>query len=140
MKVFQKIKIIRISLFFILIHCNNIISIKREYYNKYISFLSKITIKINSINNQKIFYSSFKKYPSKVLVNNQLKSISSNTLNLIDSPNIIELIWDNDLTTCEKLFYECHGIVEVDLSQFNGASVTNYNISLTSINILNLDT
>ena len=146
MEVSQKIKIIRIYLFFILIYCNQIISIKGEQYNTYISFLSKITIKINKTGNQKIFSSSFNNYPNKVLVNDKQESISSNTLNLIGSPNIIELFWNDDLSTCEKMFSKCNGIVEVDLSQFSGTRIKKFNymfedcISLTSINILNLDT
>ena len=140
-------KIIRISFCYILIYCNLIPSIKGEHYNTYISFLSKITIKINNIGNQQIFSSYYKNYLNSVVINNNpLKSINSNTLELIDSPNIIELIWNNDLTTCEKMFNKCYGIIEVDLSQFIGIGITKYNymfedcVSLTAINISNLDT
>ena len=148
MKVFRKIKMARISLFIIMVYYNCLTQIKGEHYNIYISFLSKITIKINSSGNQNIFYSSFNNYPDLVLINNnnQLTNINSNILNLNESSNVIELTWNNDLSTCEKMFYKCNKIAEVDLSQFNGTNVVKYNnmfedcLSLTSINISNLDT
>ena len=148
MKVVLIIKKIRISLFFIIIYCNNITPIKREHFNIYKFFLSKITIKINSSGNQKIFSSSFKNYPDIIIINNNdLKiNINSNSLNLFESSNTIELTWGNDLTTCEKMFSKCDKIEEIDLSQFKGKNVVKFNkmfedcLSLTSIVISNLDT
>ena len=142
------IKIARISLLFTIICFNISTPIKGKHFNAYISFLSKITIKINSLGNHTIFNSSFSNYPNSIIINNNnpLTNINSNILYLNDSFNTIELVWDNDLTTCEKMFSKCDKITEIDLSQFNGANVNKYNnmfedcFSLTSIDISNLDT
>ena len=137
-----------ISLFFITIYFNITTSIKAEHNVVYTSNLSKIIIKINSTGEQNIFSSSFNNYPNSIIINNnnQLTNINSNTLSLNDPFNTIELIWENDLTNCEKMFSQCDKIIEIDLSQFNGANVLKYNnmfedcFSLTSIIISNLNT
>ena len=141
------IKKIRILLFFILIYCNITSTIKGEHYNSYITYLSKIIIKINSKGNQQIFSNSFSNFPDSVFINNNpIDYQRTRTLDLNESSNTIELIYNNDLTTCSKMFSKCNKIVEIDLSQFNGVSVKSYNYmfencaSLTLINLSNLDT
>ena len=145
MNVFIAFKIIRI--FLIIIYCNNAFSIKGEHYNEYISFSSKITIKINSSGRQQILSSYYSiRVPNSIIINGVQTNQISKELTLNESPNIIELTCNTDFTTCSKMFYKCSSILEVDLSQFNEIKVTQYNnmfedcFSLTSINILNLDT
>jgi len=145
MKFYLIIKKIPLSLFFIIIFFILIISIKGENNNMY---SCKITIKINSSGRQKFLSSAFENYPNFIIVNNNNRTtnMNSNILNLHELSNTIELFWNNDLTNCEKIFYGCENITEVDLSEFNGTNVNEYNnmfedcISLTSINISNLDT
>ena len=142
----------RISFFIIIFYINITISIKREHFKDYIYFLSKITIKINTSGNpQQIFSSSFNKnyYPSSIVINNieqPSTKIGANAFDLTEKSNIIELTWNTALTNCQKMFYNCDKIEEVDLSQFIGKGVTKYNnmfedcVSLTSVNLSNLDT
>ena len=129
MNLFSTIKGFQISLFFIIIYFPTIISIKGGYYRIFISFFSKITIKINSSGKQNIFYKYFLNYPNRVLINNNsiLANIQSNFLYLNETFNIVELNWINDLTSCEKMFYKCEEIVEVDLSQFKGINIVKFN-------------
>ena len=115
MNLFLTIQKIRISLFFIIIYNNITTSIKRE--NIYIISLSKINIEINSSGAQNIFSSSFNNYPDSILINNNpIEYDNSKTLDLVESSNNIELTWNNDLTTCEKMFSNCNKITKIDLS------------------------
>ena len=77
------------------------------------SCLSKITIKINVSGNQKIFSSDYiSTRPNKVLLNgNSITLQNSNEYTFSSSLNTIELIWDNDLTSCSKLFSGCSKII-----------------------------
>jgi len=114
MNVFIAFKAIRISLFFIIIYFNNISSIKGEHYKAYIFFSSKITIKINSSGSQQILFSTFK-IPDSIIINNSPINIRERILILTESFNTIELTWNSDLTTCNKIFSKCSNITEVDL-------------------------
>ena len=117
MKVSPIINITPISLIFTIIYLKIAILIKRENCYIYFSYLSKITIKINSSGQKQIFSSFFNNYPDSILINNnnQITNINSNKLDLSDSSNIIEMTWINDLTSCEKMFSKCDKIEEVDL-------------------------
>ena len=139
----------RISFLFIILYMNVTTSIKREHFNAYISFQSKITIKINSSGNQQqIFYSSFKTFINSVKINENdpITRITTNKFDLTEPSNTIEITFKNTLTNCEKMFSKCDKIEEVDLSQFIGASMAKYNsmfedcVSLTSVNLSNLNT
>ena len=59
-------------IFIVILYINVTNSIKREHFKEYISFLSKITIKINTRGEQQFFSSSFKKiyYPQSIVINN----------------------------------------------------------------------
>ena len=127
MKVSPIINITPISLIFTIIYLKIAILIKRENCYIFFSYLSKITIKINSLGMQQIFSSDFNNFPDFIVINNLITNINSNILDLSDSSNIIEMTWNNDLTSCEKMFSKCYKIEEVDLSQFIGEAVTKYN-------------
>ena len=139
----------RISFFIIILYINVTASIKRGHFKAYISFQSKIMIKINTSGEQiQIFSSSIFKNPNSVKINNNepitINSKTRNKFDLTEKSNIIELTWNTALTNCQKMFYNCDKIEEVDLSQFIGKGVTKYNsifedcISLTSVNLSNL--
>ena len=111
------------------------------------SCLSKITLKINVPGNQKIFSDYISTRPNKVLLNgNSITLQNSNEYTFSSSLNTIELILDNDLTNCSKLFSGCSNIIEIDLSLSNGTKIEKFNnmfancFSLTSIQISNLGT
>ena len=137
----------RISFFIVILYTNVSTSIKKEHYKEYISNASKITIKINSSGEQKIFDSSLtgNRRPFSINVNNEPLIIIKPSIFLNETFNIIELNWSTDLTNCAKIFYDCDKIEEVDLS-FIGIKVRNFNrmfedcISLTSVILSNLDT
>ena len=139
----------RTSFFIIILYINFSTSIKREHFKTYISFQSKIIIKINTSGEQlQIFSSSISRNPNSVRINNNapITSITTNKFDLTETSNIIELTWNTTLTNCQKMFSKCNKIEEVDLSEFIGTRVTKYNnmfedcVSLTSVNLSNLDT
>ena len=137
-----------ISLFFTTIFLITLISCRESLYIiSFSSLFSKITIKINSSGNQRIISSQYNFLPDSVLLNGtEIQLQNSREYNFQYSFNNIELIWNNTLTDCSKMFSGCLNIVEIDLSQFNGTYIQTFNnmfencISLTSIILINLDT
>jgi len=143
----DKLNIKKIQKFLLLIFICLITSSfsKKDSYITLTSCLSKIILKINVSGNQKVLSSDYK--PDLVLLNGSSITLpNSNEYNFSSSFNIIGLIWNNDLTSCTKMFSGCAKIIEIDLTQFNGNNVISFNnmfencSSLTSINISNLDT
>ena len=60
--------------------------------------------------------------------------------------NFVELIWNDNLNSCENMFTDCWGIAEINLSNFDASLVTSMSRmfngckSLTSLDFSNLDT
>ena len=136
-----------ITLFLIIIYLNFSKSAEIISYSLS-SFLSKIIIKINEAGNQKIISNEYAgTQPSNITLNGtEINLDDSKEYSLSNGLNIIELTLNNSLKSCAKMFSGCSKIIEIDLSQFNGEKVENYDnmfencISLTSIIISNLNT
>ena len=65
---------------------------------------------------------------------------------LNETYNVVDLIWNNSIIYCYRMFYGCSDITEMDLSNFNTSLVTNmgdmfYNCySLSSLNLSTFNT
>ena len=146
----DKLNIKKIQKFLLLIFICLITSSfsKRDAYITLTSCLSKIILKINVSGKQKVLSSNYQGTgPDSVSLNGSSITLdNSKEYTFSSSFNIIELNWNNNLTSCAKMFSGCSQIIEVDLTQFNGNKVGSYNnmfencFSLTIINISNLDT
>ena len=81
-------------------------------------FDSMIIMKINYPGDQEIIYENFYPKPNKIYVNNELKYLTDNKINL-NTQDIIKLIWTEQLTTCYNMFANLTNILEIDLSDFD---------------------
>ena len=102
-----------------------------KYDLLYFQYLSKITLKVKRIGNSSIFGNE-KNYNYNFKSLNNLKDVVINgeqqyridyIYNLNETENLIELIWDDNITNCQYMFYRCTNITEIDLSNFNTSQV-----------------
>ena len=114
---------LEISLILIIIFLIIPIFSKRDsYYVTLTSCLSKIILKFNVFGNQKVLSPNYQgTMPNSVLLNGSPITLeNSNEYYLSSSFNIIELNWNDDLTSCAKMFSGCPNIIEIDLTQLMG--------------------
>ena len=113
---------------------------------------SKITLKIKGTSNKSIFGNSEFSY---ILYNNiqnvfKLNGIEQNLSNskfdFDQIDNFVELIFYDNITNCEYMFYECSEITEINLSEFDTSQVTSMYYmfygcsSLISLDLSNIKT
>ena len=111
-------------------------------------FLSnnEITLTLSGNTNKNILYSSIET-PSEIFVNDVSQIPISYTLsNLTIGTNIIRIVWESPITSCELMFYNLKTLKSIDLSQFDSSQVTTtVNMfadcfALQSINLNNFET
>ena len=122
--------------------------------NTFLSHSSFITIKINKSGNHSIYFNgritiegvyTFTK-PDEIYINNVEKKNVQSQYYLEEENNTMKLLWNQKITTCSVMFFECSTIEEIDLSQFDSTDVTQmfgmfYGCSsLKHINFTNFDT
>ena len=142
-----------IFLIVIILFLNRIFCPKKG--KNHLNYLSSITIKIKGTGEQNIIFGGWgnvcyrlSRTPDRIIINDIEQENVDYKYNFDSSQtiNIVKIIWNNDLTTCHCLFFECSSIVEVDLSNFNSSKVTSMNsmfdscTSLTSVNFSNFVT
>ena len=85
-------------------------------------------------------------YPSKIILND--KEYINNTTNLTEleiDVNIINLKWNNSISSFSKMFFGCEDILEVDLTHINLSYAPNFEymfancISLISVKLFDLN-
>ena len=141
---------IKIIKHIILLHLfNNIILNNKISLIEYKSY--NITLKIKGTGIKKIFSSDIKEfkreyYPTEVHINGRIQDDVNYSYNLIETDNVIGLIWHDLINSCNCMFCGCSDITEIDLSNFNFSnleymiSMFNGCSSLTSLNLLNFNT
>ena len=121
-------------------------------FNLLLYNFSKITLYIKGIGEKNIltyeeqYTFGTANYPSEVIING-IKQITVNKKYYFNKTNnFVELIWNNSINSCRKMFNGCWDITEIDLSNFDSSEVTNmesmfyFCTSLTSLDLSNLDT
>ena len=106
-----------------------------------------IKLKIKGSGIKQVFGYDFKKisYPSKIIINNEEKNISSTSYDFSEEENTVEFIWDYIVKDCYSMFNGCSDITEIDVSNFDVSQVTYMNSmfrgcsSLTSLDLSNFD-
>ena len=121
-----------------------------DHYNFATSLYSKITIYISGQGPKSIISSLIPQYPDSIIINkvsvNLTYSETGYKYNLVEKSNIIDLIWNYNLSNCSKMFSGCGSINEIHLTQFIGSDVKSFSymfedcISLSSLVIFDLDT
>ena len=103
---------------------------------------SEIIIKINESGLQEILYKDFQYIPL-VYVNETLTElINTNKVELNEGDNIIKMVWNIKLTTCENMFKGLSNITEVDLTKFDSSNVisTSYMFNeCTNLKFININ-
>ena len=85
---------------------------------------SEIKLVISGQGNQTIINESFYKGPSQIYVNDILREDCKYFCQLSDNKSNITIIFDEDITSCEKMFYGLDNLIEIDLSNFDNSKVT----------------
>ena len=83
---------------------------------------SIIIMKINYPGEQQIINGNFYPQPNEIYVNNELKYLTENKINL-NSEDIIRLKWNDQLTHCKNMFANISNILEIDLSYFDFSKI-----------------
>ena len=115
--------IVREFLFYIFILSilvQNIISICCQ--NTIISKDSIITLKVCQNGIQRIFNNGT--IPNVILIDDERQQFISNSYSL-NNTNIVKLIWQNEITNCFKMFYECKTIIEMNFTYFEASKCQN---------------
>ena len=123
-------------------------SAQKRINNNNLDIQNNISIKIKGNGYQYIFNSD-KFPPDLVYLNGELTTLDAyNGINIEteEEENIVRLIWNNKVTSCENFFSLLTNIIEVDLSEFDFSEVTSMNgmfsscINLEYINFDNINT
>ena len=107
-----------IFIFLIMLNIQLLIS-KKIKNNSYLNS-SNITIKIHGTGPQNIFSSEYSGSPPDIIFINDIKieQVKYN-YDFNETNNVIELVWYNSISNCNKLFHGCSNIIYVDLSNFD---------------------
>ena len=113
---------------------------------------SKISLKIKGIGENTIlgngpdYYFNGINFLKKVYINNIQQNTIEYKYKFTETDNFVELIWDDNLNSCEYILYRCTEITAINLSNFNTLhavkmnSMFNYCSSLTSLDLSNFNT
>ena len=116
---------------------------------KIVSKICEIKLKIVGTGTQRILYSAFGNiggFPNEVYIGEEKINNIKFSINLTKKENIIKLRWNSRFLSCQKMFYGCSNITEIDFSSFNNPDINDTSemfsscISLKSINFSNFYT
>ena len=117
--------------------------------NKIVEYnFSNITLKIQGPGNKNILNQVFCRnyHPDIIYINGNQNLTITYKYYFNEINNTVNLIWNNSINNCSKMFYFCNDITEIDLSNFDTLNVINmsymfYSCSkLYSLNLSNFDT
>ena len=130
-----------------------IISILSKEYENITYYSSFITLTIKGQGKSQIFYYNNNNeycpttsFPDEVHINNNQQDNISSEYYFNESTNIIKLVYYDNLTNLDCMFYTCKNIIEMDFSNFDSSNINScYSLfsdckSLTSINFINFNT
>ena len=114
-------------IFFVLKIIYLVISISSTKENKrvLINLSSEINLVIKGGGNQSILNNTFYLEPSRVYINDIYKESCKKFCEMYGEINNIKLIFDNNIESCENMFYGSYNITEIDFSNFDFSQVRN---------------
>ena len=142
----EKYKINILILFIIGIFLLLFISKKNNHKLRNLDYSTKIELTIYGTGTKQILYKNFESLPSKIIINEEEIVSIERSHYFNQDTNIIELIWNYQLTNCSNMFSSCKEISKIDLSNFDSSKVVNMSQmfyqcnNLESINLNNFDT
>ena len=72
--------------------------------------------------------------PNEIYINDIKQDKVKNKYDFNETINIVILIWNNTITNCNRMFYYCNNIIEMNLSHFDTSQVTNMGYMFCSCN------
>ena len=115
--------------------------------NKYTLYkLSKVKLKIKGVGDKEIYNRQIQKKPNIIIINGNQQDKIKTTYYFNQTENYVELIWNDEITNCRRIFINCTNITEFDFSEFDTTNLKDMAFmfqncsSLTSLNITNFDT
>ena len=117
---FKNLSFLLITIIFILFIGN-----KCEKHRKIINSLSEIHLVINGTGNQSLLNNTFYAEPYRVKVNGEYKESCKKFCEMGYEINNVILIFNENIETCDSMFYGSDNIIEMDLSNFDFSKVTN---------------
>ena len=96
-----------------------------EKHREFTNLFSNIHLVINGKGNQSLLNNTFYKEPYKVLVNSLPEDSCKKFCEMEYEINNVTLIFDDNVESCENMFYGLENITEIDLSKFNFSKVRN---------------
>ena len=149
----NNIKIRNYILIIVSILINIFYQIKNNIFDLFYFQYSNITLKIKGIGyntilgNETVGY-NFKgiNYLKEVYINGNIQNTKEYKYYFNQTDNYVELIWDDNINSCQYMFRKCSNITEINLSNFNTSQVTlmwsmfNGCSSLTSLDLSNFNT
>ena len=145
-------KIINFTIIFAINIINIICHIKNQIFDLFNLQDSKIILKIRGFGDIAIFGNETNhnfegiNHLKEVYINENKQNSTEYRYYFTRTNNIVELIWDDDITNCQNMFYKCTTITEINLSNFNTSQVTSMSYmfegcsSLISLNLSNINT
>ena len=130
----------------------NYITIFQINNNQIVFKDSKISLKINGTGEIRIFgngkFNNFTgiDHLKEVKINGNIQDEISNKYFFNQTDNFVELIFDDNLNSCEHMFDQCTKMTEINLTYFDTSQITNMNCmfwncsSLTSLDLSNFNT
>ena len=108
------------------------------FYNLYSFQSSKITLELKGIGNHSLFgyhyrYDKYNfsgiNYLKEIKINGQEQETNKYKYKYYfeQEINIVELIWDKNLSSCANMFRDCCNITEIDLSKFDTSNIISMN-------------
>ena len=129
----------------ILIYLNEIISLAKIVLSAYKTHIidsqfSIITLTIKGIGNNSILSDEFNSsyYPNRIYINGEEQSIISFSYIFNQTDNDVELMWNNSIDNCRRMFQGCKNITKINLSNFDTSKVTTMQYMLNDCSNLNL--
>ena len=87
------------------------------------NFNSQIHLVIQGRGTKKLLYNRFNPEPSEVYVNGDIKNDCKKECYLEGDKNNVTLIFNQQIESCEKMFYNLNDIIEMDFSGFDFSKV-----------------
>ena len=141
MELFDLLELTKYKIILILISC----ILSSTEYNTIKLYSSNIYLKIRGTGTYSVYYSGFNSKPSEIYINGEKQKNVNNQYYFSKYDNTVELIYDYNLTSCERMFHNLENIIEIDMSHFIASKVTTMNCmfcdihSVEFINLTNLD-
>ena len=132
--IMNKLNILLISILILIIIPT---SISKKIKARSLIFINEITLVINGTGDLTIIYNDAL-IPSQIYINNEENSLSGSKIiyNIETFPTTVRLIYESQLTSCFRMFFELDNILYINFTNFDFSQVTDMSDMFHSCNLL----